>query len=286
MEDIITESVESTIEEGSIILNRLLDFADKYLVSFAVDIVLALMVLLIGLKLVKFFTSRLEKSRIIAKLDSNVGALIVSSLKIILNSLIIIISVQILGVPSATIIAAIGSCGLAIGLALQGGLSNIAGGVMIMIFKPFHYHDYISTTVGEGFVEEIGLFYTKLETLDHRSVNIPNSVLSSSTVTNLSAKRTRRLDIDVALAYGTDVETARRVLLRCAEQNELVLKHPEPKVIVTAHNDSSITVTLRVVVKFGDYWQASYDLLESTLSAVKNAGLEIPFPQVDVHMRE
>ena len=286
MEDIIAEGVENTIEEGSILLNKLMDFVDKYLVGFVIDLVLALMVLLIGLKLVKFFTSRLEKGRIFSKMDSNVGALIISSLKIVFNSLVIIMAVQILGVPSATIIAAIGSCGLAVGLALQGGLSNIAGGVMIMIFKPFHYHDYICTTVGEGYVQEIGLFYTRLETLDHRSVNIPNSVLSSTTVTNLSVKQTRRLDINVSLAYGTDVEAARRALLRCAEENQLVLKHPEPKVIVTAHNDSSITVTLRVIVKFSNYWEASYELLESSLKAVAKAGLEIPFPQVDVHMRE
>lgn len=285
MEEIIAESVENTIQEGNVLFNKLMDFVDKYLIDFAVEFVLAIVVLLIGLKLIKFFISRLEKGKLFAKMDSNVGALILSSLKIILNSLIIIIAVQILGVPSATIIAAIGSCGLAVGLALQGGLSNIAGGVMIMIFKPFHYKDYISTTVGEGFVEEIGLFYTRLETLDHRSVNIPNSVLSSTTVTNLSVKQTRRLDIEVSLAYGTDIDLARKTLLRCAEENPLVLKHPEPKVFITAHNDSSITATLRVGVRFGDYWLVKFELLESTLKAVAKAGLEIPFPQVDVHMR-
>lgn len=286
MEEIIAEGVENTIEEGSILLDKFMDFVDRYLVGFIIDVVLAMMVLLIGLKLVKFFTSRLEKGKLFSKMDSNVGALIVSSLKISLNSLVIIIAVQILGVPSATIIAAIGSCGLAVGLALQGGLSNIAGGVMIMIFKPFHYRDYICTAVGEGYVEEIGLFYTKLETLDHRSVNIPNSVLSSTTVTNLSVKKTRRLDIEVSLAYGTDIDLARKTLIRCAETHEHVLKHPEPVVLVSSHNDSSVTFILRVYVKFSEYWQVKFDLMESTLKAVNNAGLEIPFPQVDVHVKE
>lgn len=286
MEDIIAEGVENTIQEGSIILNKFMDFVDKYLVGFVIDGVLAVMVLLIGLKLVKFFASRLEKGRIFSRMDSNVGALILSLLKIVLNSLVIILAVEILGVPSATVVAAIGSCGLAVGLALQGGLSNIAGGVMIMIFKPFHYRDYICTTVGEGYVEEIGLFYTRLETLDHKSVNIPNSVLSSSTVTNLSVKQTRRLDVEVSLAYGTDIDLARKTLIRCAEEHQHVLKHPAPVVLISSHNDSSVTFVLRIYVKFSEYWQVKFDLLESTLRAVRAAGLEIPFPQVDVHMRD
>lgn len=266
------------------IMEVVMNFVNNYLVHFAVSIVCAALVLVIGLKISKILTKRLAKSKGIQKMDSNAAALIINAIKVLFNAFIIIIAVQILGVPSATIIAAIGSCGLAIGLALQGGLSNLAGGVMIMIFKPFHYGDYISTSVGDGTVEEIGLFYTKLVTVDNRSINIPNSVLSSSTVTNLSAKETRGIDIEVSLAYGTDIELARKTLLKCADRCELVLKDPAPTVFVASHGDSAIKVTLRVTVKGGDYWPARFYLMEHTLSEVAEAGLTIPFPQVDVHI--
>ena len=267
-------------------LDWLKNFVNTYLVDFAVNLVLAAVVLLIGLKLVKFFISRLEKHKSFLRLDSSVGSLILNALKILLNALIVIIAVQILGVPSATIIAALGSCGLAIGLALQGGLSNLAGGVMIMMFKPFQVGDYICTGSGEGVVEEIGLFYTKLVTVDSKSVNIPNSALSSTTVTNLSAKETRGIDVEVAVAYDSDISAVRKALLGCASAEPLVLDDPAPIVFVSSHDDSSLKVTLRVCVKGADYWPARFALMENSVKAVADAGITIPFPQLDVHMKE
>lgn len=262
-----------------------INFVNEYLVGFAVDGVLAALELIIGLKLVSFFISHLKKHKAFLKLDSNIGSLFMNSLKLLLNALVIIVAVEILGVPSATIIAAIGSCGLAVGLALQGGLSNLAGGVMIMIFKPFHIGDYICTSAGDGTVEDIGLFYTRLITIDNRSVNIPNSVLSSTTVTNNSVRVRRGLDIEVSVAYGTDTEEARRALLSCAEKSELVMKDPAPIVFVSEHADSAIKMVLRVSVNCSDYWSAKFELQETTLKAIHDAGLEIPFPQIDVHMK-
>ena len=267
-------------------LDWLINFVNEYLVSFALKLVAAAAVLLVGLKLVKLLSKKISGGKAVAKLDSNVGSLVVSSLKLVLNALIIIIAVEILGVPSATIIAAIGSCGLAIGLALQGGLSNIAGGVMILVFKPFHIGDYITTPVGEGTVEEIGLFYTRLVTVDSRSVNIPNSVLSSSTVTNLSCKPIRGIDIDVDVSYSTDIEKAKGVLLKCAEDCPEVLAEPAPKSFVSAHKDSSVCLTLRVCVESANYWNARFELLQTTVEKIRAAGIEIPFPQVDVHMKQ
>lgn len=266
-------------------LDWLSDFANTYLVNFVLNILLAAVVLLIGLKLVRVLTSYIGKCRLFLKVDSNIGALIVNSMRVLLNSFIVIVTIQILGVPSATILAVIGSCGLAVGLALQGGLSNLAGGVMIMIFKPFHSGDYICTTEGDGFVEEIGIFYTKLGTIDGRCVNIPNSVLSSTTVTNLFAKETRGVDIDISIAYGADIDLAGQTLHACTQSSSLVLNDPAPKVFVSGHGDSSIKLTLRVFVKSKDYWRVRAELMESSLKAFSEAGLEIPFPQVDVHMK-
>lgn len=171
------------------VMSVIINFINEYLVHFAVSLVCAALILLIGLKLVKVLTKKLAKSKAFQKMDSSVSSLILNTIKVLLNALIIIVAVQILGVPSATIIAALGSCGLAVGLALQGGLSNLAGGVMIMVFKPFHIGDYISTSSGEGTVEDIGLFYTKLATVDNRLINIPNSALSSTTVRIFRSRR-------------------------------------------------------------------------------------------------
>lgn len=270
---------------GRSMLEWLIDFADVYVVGFIIDFIIAMLVLFVGLKLVKFLVARIEKRKFFKKLDSNMGSLVLHSLRVLLNSLIVILTIEVLGVPSATIIAVIGSCGLALGLALQGGLSNLAGGVMIMIFKPFHSGDYICTTEGEGFVEEIGIFYTKLLTIDNRCVNIPNSVLSSTTVTNTYAKDVRGVEISLSLAYGTDISVARRALLECAAKNPLVLDEPATKVLVASHDDSCIKITLRAFVKSRDYLKVRPELLEATLTAIRDAGLEIPFPQIDVHMK-
>ncbi len=261
------------------------NFVNTYVVPFVVDLAIAAVVLIVGLKLVSFLITRLKKRKFMAKLDSNIGTLLLNALKVVLNALIIIIAIQIMGVPSATIVAVIGSCGLAFGLALQGGLSNLAGGVMLMIFKPFHVGDYISTKDGDGTVEDIGIFYTRLVTVDNLSINIPNSVLSSNSVTNMSAKGMRGVEIEISVAYGTDIEKARKALLGCAEKEPLILKEPAASVFVTAHDDSCVKLMFRSYTESGNFVQMKAKLLEESLKALHEAGVEIPFPQMDVHMK-
>lgn len=263
----------------------LLDFVNIYVVPFVVKGLIAVLVLIIGLKLIKFFTKRLEKHKLSKKMDSNIWTLVMHTMRVVLNVLIIIVAIEIVGVPSATVITVIGSCGLAFGLALQGGLSNLAGGVMLMIFKPFHAGDYIVTEKCEGIVEEIGIFYTKLVTIDNQSVSIPNSVLSSNIVVNASAKENRGVDINLSVAYGTDIETARQALIGCAMSNPLVLKNPPPAVVVTEHGDSCIKLLFRSFVKWENYRQVRGELYEASIGALREAGVEIPFPQVDVHVK-
>lgn len=266
-------------------LKMLESFVNTYVVGFVVNAVFAIIILVIGFKLVNFFTTRLQKKNSFFSLDRDVAMLLLSCLKFTLKATVIIIAIQVLGIPSATIITIIGSCGLAIGLALQGGLSNLAGGVMIMIFRPFHSKDYISTGSEEGTVEEIGFFYTKLITIDNKCINIPNSILSSTTVTNLSAKKYRGVDIEISVAYGTDIELARKALIACAKQNQLVVNDPAPIVFVSAHADSSINLILRAFTASKNYLQTRAELEEATLKAISNAGIEIPFPQMDIHMK-
>lgn len=254
-------------------------------VTFGLKLLAAALVLFVGFRLIKLLGSFIAKRDFFSKLDSNVQLLIRNIVTIVLDVIVVIIAVEILGVPSATIIAVLGSCGLAVGLALQGGLSNIAGGVIIMLFKPFHTGDYITTPAGDGTVEDIGIFYTRLVTSDNIVINIPNSELSNSTVANLCAKDTRRLDIGVTIAYSADIDLAKKVLLASAESHELVLREPAPAVFVTEQADSAVKLTLRLWIARENYWTVKYDLTEDTKKAFDRFEIEIPYPQLDVHVK-
>jgi len=261
----------------------LLNFVNTYVVGFGINLIFALIVLLVGFKLVNVCMKQVKKSRWFEKLDVNVQSFCSNFFSILLKIVIIIVVVDIIGVPSASLIAVLGSAGVAIGLALQGGLSNIAGGVIIMFCKPFHIGDFIITGSGSGVVQDIGIYYTKLTTADTQDIVIPNSVLTGGTVTNLSTHDTRRLDFDFTVSYSTDIDLARKVLLATAQNNDLVLKDPAPQVYIAGHGDSAIIVKLRVWCAAGDYWTVNFDMYEDVKKAFDQFEIEIPFPQVVVH---
>ncbi len=266
-------------------LNYLLNFANTYVVPFGLRFICGILILLIGFKLTKLFIKAIKKSKFFSKLDSNVQSLIKTSLKVLLNTLVVILAIEVLGVPSATILAVLGSCGLAVGLALQGGLSNLAGGFIIMIFKPFMEGDFISTPMGDGTVEKVGVFYTRLTSPDNVVINIPNSTLSNSNVSNYSVKNTRRVDIDVAIAYEADIDLAKKVLLATAESYDNVLGDPAPVVFVVDQADSSVALQLRVWVNSADYWAVKFGLVEDTKKTLDKFNIAIPYPQLDVHVK-
>ena len=269
-------------------MSTVLQQLSSYAVSFAMRLICAAVLLIAGFKLISLLVKYLSKR---AFFDTHKKAinehvpLIKNAITVLLDVLVIIVAVEILGVPSATIIAVLGSCGLAIGLALQGGLSNIAGGVIIMLFKPFHAGDYITTPLGDGTVEDIGIFYTKLTTPDNVSVVIPNAALSNSNVSNYSVKETRRVDVEVSIAYEADVDLAKKALLAIAESYDQVLKDPAPVVYVTTQADSAIKLALRVWVNNPDYWTVKFGLTEDTKKAFDRVGIAIPYPQLDVHVK-
>ena len=261
----------------------LLNFVNNYVVGFGINLIFALIVLRVGFKLVNFIVKLTQKAKWFTKLDVNVQSFCSNLCSVLLKVVIVIIVVDIIGVPSASLIAILGSAGIAVGLALQGGLSNIAGGVIIMFCRPFHVGDFIITGSGSGVVKDIGIYYTKLTTADNQDIVIPNSVLTSSSVTNLSTHDTRRLDFDFSVAYDTDLDLARKVLLAAAQNNDLVLKDPAPAVFVAGHGDSAVTLKLRVWCNSGDYWTVNFDMYEDVKKAFDQFEIEIPFPQVTVH---
>lgn len=257
-------------------------FINTYLVGFVIDLVVAIAVLLVGFALAKYLIKGLRKLRAFKNLDSNVQSFLLNFAGATVRVLAILTAVVILGVPEASVVAAIGSCGVAIGLALQGGLSNIAGGIIIMICRPFHVGDYIEAASVSGVVKDIGIYYTKMVTADNKDVAVPNSVLSGSTVTNYSTQAYRRIDFDFSISYDSDIDLARKVLLATASMNDLIEKDPAPEVYVAAHGESAVTIKLRVWCAASNYWTVNFDMWEDVKKAFDKFGIEIPYNHLNV----
>ncbi len=260
----------------------MIEFLNTYIVPFGFKLVLAIVILIVGFALAKGLSKALGKSNALSKADPNAQNLIVNLVKTAIRVLTILTAVMVLGVPQSSVIAVLGSCGLAIGLALQGGLSNIAAGLVIMICKPFHVGDFIISGDISGVVQEIGLFYTKILTADNLLQTVPNSTLSGATTTNLSAEEIRRVDFDLNVNYNTDIELARKVLLAVAQSNDLVLKDPESQVFIHQHGTSALGVKLRIWVKSSDYWTVYFDMWEDVKKAFDKFGIQIPYQHINV----
>ena len=262
------------------ILNRL--------AGVSLDLILrilgVLFLLLVGFKVVKVFANKFYKSKVAEKLDPTMRSVFRTSVLWGGRILIVVMICGILNVPTASLIAVISSIGVTIGLALQGGLSNIAGGIMILLFRPFRIGDWITSDSHSGSVLDIGLFYTTLRTGDNVRVVIPNGVLTGATIMNYSMEETRRADMVFSVSYDSDIDLVKKVLLETATAHEKALTDPAPVVVLSAHGPSSLDFTLRVWAKAGDYGTVLFDLKENVKHAFDEAGINIPYPQMDVHV--
>ncbi len=258
------------------------NFINNYLVGFVIDIFFALVILIVGFAITRGILKLIHKAGGFNKLDTNVQAFINNFVELGLKLIVIITAVIIIGVPESSVIAVLGSCGLAIGLALQGGLSNIASGVIIMFCKPFHVGDFIISGSISGVVKNIGLYYTMITTPDNQDITIPNSNLANSTINNLSTESTRRIDFDFNVSYDSDIDLTRKVLLATAQMNDLIMKEPAPEVFVAAHGDSAITMKLRIWCASENYWTIYFDMWEDVKKAFDKFEIEIPYQHVNV----
>lgn len=266
--------------------NNLLNFLKELVTTAGLRILYAALIIIIGLKLVKFFAKRCEKAKWYRRIDKSVAHFIVSSVNVILKVLLFVSAALVLGVPATSFVAILTSAGVAIGLALQGSLSNFAGGLMILIFKPFRVGDYIESAEVSGTVQDISIFYTVLITPDNKTIHCPNGALSNTHVTNYSEQETRRVDIPVSVSYDADVQTVKRLLLETAATNTMILPEQPPFVRLSECADSSLDFTVRVWCKNADYWTVKFDLTESIQAALVTAGIEIPYPQMDIHVKD
>lgn len=256
----------------------------QFLTQAGIRLLGAAILLIVGIKLIRMLLKAVARCKRVQKLPANVRALIDDLMKVVLYLLLIVTIAAMLGVETTSIAAVIASAGLAVGLALQGSLSNLAGGLMILMFRPFSIGDFIDDGTHSGTVKEIGVFYTTLVTPDNKTITIPNGVLSNSTVTDYSASETRRLDLKIGVAYHSDIDRVKQVLLDTAAAHALVLSDPAPVVYLGEQGESALIFYLRVWVLCGDYWTVNFDLVESTKKQLDAAGISIPFPQVDVHI--
>lgn len=266
--------------------NYLLNFLKELVTTAGLRILYAALIIIIGLKLIKFFAKRCEKAKWYRRIDKSVAHFIVSSVNVILKVLVFVSAALVLGVPATSFVAILTSAGVAIGLALQGSLSNFAGGLMILIFKPFRVGDYIESAEVSGTVQDISIFYTVLITPDNKTIHCPNGALSNTHVTNYSEQETRRVDVPVSVSYDADVQTVKRLLLETAAANTIILPEQPPFVRLSECADSSLDFTVRVWCKNADYWTVKFDLTESIQAALVTAGIEIPYPQMDIHVKD
>lgn len=253
------------------------------IITYGTRIIGGLLVLMIGWWIIGIINNMLKKVVTKNKIDPTLKPVITSSVSILLKVMLVLAFISTLGVETTSFVAVLGAFGLAAGLAMQGSLGNLAGGFLILFFRPFNVGDYIKAQGHEGFVKEIQLFTTILETADKQTVYLPNGAVSSGDIVNVSQLGLIRLHLAIGIGYGENIGKAREALLKIMQDNPLVLDTPAPSVAVVNLGDSSVDLDMRPWCKPGDAPDVTVQILEAGKIALDNANIEIPFPQQVVH---
>ncbi len=266
-------------------------YLDKYtpaVIGFLVQIIVAIIVLLVGIKIIKSVVKVIKKGFDRSHIDDGVGTFLTSLIKYALYFVLVMAILSSFGIATGSVVAVLGSAGLTIGMALQGSLSNFAGGVLILLLKPFVLGDYIidDTTGEEGTVSNISIFYTRLKTIDNKVVLIPNGKLSDSCITNVSMMEKRRIDIYVTVSYSADLQKTKNVLNNVAISQVLRLEGEPIDIFVSELKDSAVEMGIRVWAKNEDYWTLKWKMTEDIKNALDANRIEIPFPQLDVNLKK
>ena len=258
------------------------------LISFGLQVVIAILIYVVGAKIIKAILKMMNRSMERAGTDIGVKQFLSTVIKYALYIILIMIILNLFGIATTSVVALIGSAGVAVGLALQGSLANIAGGVLILLLKPFRVGDYIieDTNKNEGTVAEISVFYTKLLTIDNKVVMIPNGILANASLTNVSHMDKRRVDLVVGVSYEADIKKTKEVLQKVIEEEPARLKDEEMQVFVSELADSSVNMGVRVWVKAEEYWPAKWRITENVKLALDKNGISIPYPQLDVQIKQ
>ena len=253
--------------------------------SFCVSLMGALAFLFIGFWVSKLIVKALRKMMVRKNSDPGLISFVSSLANIALKIMIIISVMGMVGIQMTSFIAVLGAAGIAIGMALQGTLSNFASGVMILIFKPYKVDDYIEAQGVAGIVKEIQIFNTIITTVDNKTIIVPNSALATNLLTNYSKQDKRRVDWTVGVTYGTDFKVARDSIMRILEADSRILKDPAPFISIIELADSSVNIVVRAWVNTPDYWDVFFDFNNKVYATFNEEGIEFPFPQMDVHLK-
>ena len=285
-QSVIDTAVQNFEKEKNAFENYL-DEAIPKLLDFAIEVILAVVFLLIGLRVIKWIVNVLKTSMQKTNAEQGVVTFLCSLCRYALYFVLLLMILSRFGVTASSVIAVLGSAGLTLGLALQGSLSNFAGGVLILLLKPFVVGDYIIENQGkqEGTVAEITIFYTKLLTTDNKAIMIPNGTLSNTSIVNVTAMNKRRLDLVFQIAYDSDIQKVKGILNKIALGDEAVLQGEETNVFVSDLADSAVCMGTRCWVKKEDYWTAKWRITENVKMAFDENGINIPFPQLDVNVK-
>lgn len=267
-------------------LKSLLNELGNWSVSLVGKIIIAVLIWVIGKKIIKLLDKLVKKMLDRSSLDKGVVNFAVSVLKFVMYAVLVMIVVDKLGFQTTSLLTLFGSAALAIGMSLQGSLSNFAGGILILIFKPFKVGDYIIVGDKEGTVKSIEILYTRLITIDNKVIMLPNGSLSNSSIVNVGAENTRRIDIEIGIGYSSDIPKAKKLLEEVINNENGILKEKEVLVVVKSLDESCVTLETRAWVNTSDYWNVRFDLLEKYKNIFDENGIEIPFNQLDVHMKQ
>ena len=286
--DILDSATEVTAEATKEVNGffRFIEDNIPNIVSFGIKVVLALVFFFIGGKVIKWIRKIVRRSFERTGADTGVTQFVDSMLKFGLYALLIFMIATNFGVESSSVAALIASAGVAVGLALQGSLSNFAGGILILLLKPFVVGDYIAVPQEgiEGTVKEIQIFYTKMATVDNQTVVVPNSILTSNSLTNVTARPERKLDLKVGISYDADMKQAKHIIEEILHRDLSVIQDEEIVVFVSDLADSAVMIGLRAWVKTEEYWAARWRILEQIKTEFDQAGIEIPYNQLTVHL--
>ena len=257
----------------------------SWVLNTGIKILISLVIFMISFRIIKKITRKITKNGESGKYDKTITKTFAYAFSIGAKTLVIVCLIGYLGIDTSGITALIASLGVCIGLAVNGAVSNLAGGVIILVTRPFKVDDFIEAQGVSGTVEDIHMICTKIRTPDNKVIYVPNGSLANGNIINYSEKDTRRLELKFSIAYNSDYEKAKSLVWDIVTSHELVLSDPTPFVRMTAHGESSITLTARAWTKGSDYWTVNFDLLEAVKKSFDENGIEIPYNQLDVHVK-
>lgn len=268
-----------TVEEAT-------KYIDVYLIPFAINIAMAILIFVVGKIVVKIILSVFGRVMARSKYDAMLINFLKSILGAVLTLFVIIAAIDQLGVNTTSFAAILAAAGLAIGLSLQGSLSNFAAGIMLLIFRPFKAGDFVDAAGTSGTVKSVGIFTSMMTTPDNKEIIVPNGKIYSDNITNYSAKDTRRVDMVFGIGYDDDLRKAKSILQEMVAADPRVLAEPKPQVAVSELGDSSVNFVVRPWTASSDYWAFKFDFIEAVKLRFDSAGISIPYPQMDVHVHK